>query len=156
MLVVPPLLEIRDPPWKIAHRLSFPTQNQLVSPKATYKDSMSLKLGCLTRQFGNLKTSYAHEIRFGPQICAVWPITQGPRNNFEIGWGGGGGGGGPLVTQYWGGTKHFYLLILYNFKNIGGHVPPVPTPSPLYSAVPETIRICTPILDYVLISLDIR
>ena len=27
------------------------------------------------------------------------------------------------MTQYWGGgggTKHFFLLILYNFKNIGG------------------------------------
>ena len=36
--------------------------------------------------------------------------------------------GAPLVTQYWGvwgGIKHFFLLILYNFKNIGeGHVPP--------------------------------
>ena len=55
--------------------------------------------------------------------------TQGSR--------GGGGGGAPLVTQYWGGgTKHFYLLNLYNFKNIGGHVPPLPPPP--YSAVPET------------------
>ena len=45
---------------------------------------------------------------------------------------GGGGGGAPLVTQYWGVTKHFFLLILYNFKNIGGHVPPLPP----YSAVP--------------------
>ena len=26
------------------------------------------------------------------------------------------------MTQYLGGTKHFFLLILYNFKNIGGHV----------------------------------
>ena len=36
-----------------------------------------------------------------------------------------GGGGKPLVTQYWGGTRHFFLLILYNFKNIGGggHAP---------------------------------
>ena len=39
------------------------------------------------------------------------------------------GGGAPLVTQYWGGgTKHFFLLILYNFKNI---VRP-PTPRSLY------------------------
>ena len=47
--------------------------------------------------------------------------------------------GARLVTQYWGGTKHFFLLILYNFKNIGGHVPPFlpthPPPTP-YSAVP--------------------
>ena len=35
------------------------------------------------------------------------------------------------MTQYWGGTKHFFSPILYNFKNIGGHVPP----SPPYSAV---------------------
>ena len=28
--------------------------------------------------------------------------------------------GAPIVTQYWGGTRHFFLLILYNFKNIGG------------------------------------
>ena len=31
-----------------------------------------------------------------------------------------GGGGSPLVTQYWEGTKHFFLLILYNLKNIEG------------------------------------
>ena len=55
---------------------------------------------------------------------------QGPQSNFEIG----GGGGAPLVTRYWGGTRHFFLLTLYNFKNIGGHVPPGPTPR---SAVPE-------------------
>ena len=55
-------------------------------------------------------------------------MHQGPRSNFEI-------AGTPLVTQYWGGgdTRHFFLLNLYNFKNIeGGHVPPLPP----YSAVP--------------------
>ena len=47
--------------------------------------------------------------------CASQPQLQGPRSNFEVG----GGGGGD--------TKHFFLLILYNFKNIGGrHVPPLP------------------------------
>ena len=36
-------------------------------------------------------------------------------------------GGG--MTEYWGGTMHFFLLTLYNFKNIGGeHVPPCPPP----------------------------
>ena len=41
----------------------------------------------------------------------------------------GGGGRAPLVPQYWGGgTRHFFLLTLYNFKNIGGHVSP---PAPL-------------------------
>ena len=44
------------------------------------------------------------------------------------------GGGG--MTEYWGGTIHFFLLTFYNFKNIGGHVPP-PPPCPPYSAVPE-------------------
>ena len=34
------------------------------------------------------------------------------------------------MTQYWGGTKQFFLLILFNFKNIGGHVPPLPPPPP--------------------------
>ena len=24
------------------------------------------------------------------------------------------------MTQYWGGTRHFFLLTLYNFKKIGG------------------------------------
>ena len=24
------------------------------------------------------------------------------------------------MTEYWGGTIHFFLLTLYNFKNIGG------------------------------------
>ena len=40
----------------------------------------------------------------------------------------GGGEGAPLVTQYWGGTRHFFLLILYNFKNIWGgtRAPPAP------------------------------
>ena len=32
----------------------------------------------------------------------------------------GEGGGALLVTQYWGGTRHFFLLNLYNFQNIGG------------------------------------
>ena len=32
------------------------------------------------------------------------------------------------MPQYWGGTRHFFLLILYNFKNIGGgaRAPPAP------------------------------
>ena len=36
--------------------------------------------------------------------------------------------GGWVMTIYWGGTIHFFLLTLFNFKNIGGHVPP---PAPL-------------------------
>ena len=57
-------------------------------------------------------------------------LWQGPRSNFEI-------GRAPLVTQCWGGTRHFFLLILYNFKNIGGggegHMPPCPpTPRSLF------------------------
>ena len=45
---------------------------------------------------------------------------QGPRSNFEV-----DGGGAPLVTQSWG-TRHFFLLTIYNFKIIGGHAPPPP------------------------------
>ena len=36
------------------------------------------------------------------------------------------------MTQYWGGTKHIFLLILYIFKNIGGGG----ARAPPYSAVP--------------------
>ena len=42
------------------------------------------------------------------------------------------------MTEYWGGRGAqyiFFLLTLYNFKNIGGHVPPLPPPPP-YSVVP--------------------
>ena len=52
-----------------------------------------------------------------------------------------GGEGGPLVIQYWGAKKHFFLLILYNFKNIGGHVPPCsPTPPTPPPPPPPTAR----------------
>ena len=41
-----------------------------------------------------------------------------------------GGGEAPLVPQYWGGgTRHFFLLTLYNLKNIEGTCAPRP-PSP--------------------------
>ena len=43
------------------------------------------------------------------------------------------------MTQYWGGggTRHLFILNLYNFKNIGGeHVPLCPPPPP-HSAVPD-------------------
>ena len=33
---------------------------------------------------------------------------------------GGGGGGAPLVTQYWWGIRHIFLLTLCNLKDIGG------------------------------------
>ena len=57
-------------------------------------------------------------------------LGQGPRSNFEIGWG--GGGEAPLVPQYWGGTRHFFLLTLYNFRNIGrARAPQPPTPRSL-------------------------
>ena len=36
------------------------------------------------------------------------------------------------MTEYWGGTIHFFSLTLYNFKNIGGRIPPCLS----YSAVP--------------------
>ena len=75
-----------------------------------------------------------------PKTKAFYHKMQGPRRNFEIGR---GGGGASLVTQYRGGTSHFFLLILYNFKNIWGGgacaQPPPPPPHP-YSAVPEMVR----------------
>ena len=42
-------------------------------------------------------------------------------------WGGGGGGGRTISDSILGerGTKHFLLLIIYNFKNVGGHVAPL-------------------------------
>ena len=51
---------------------------------------------------------------------------------------GGGGGGGTISDSILGGTKHFFLVILYNFKNIGegggARAPPAPpTPLSLYS-----------------------
>ena len=51
-----------------------------------------------------------HE-RHDRRLSQSWTY-QGPRSNFEIGRG--GGGGAPLVTEYWvGGTKTFFLQILY-------------------------------------------
>ena len=76
---------------------------------------------------------------------------QGPRSNFEIGRVGGGGGEAPIVTQYWGGTRHFFLLTLYNFKNIGGArappSPPPPAPRSLSSMYKERARsfLCAPV-----------
>ena len=51
----------------------------------------------------------------------------------------GGGGRGTISDLILGGgvTKHFFSLILYKFKNIGGHVPPPPP----YSAVPVIIKV---------------
>ena len=62
---------------------------------------------------------------------------QGPRSNFEV-----DGEGAPLVTQSWG-TRNLFLLIIYNFKIIGGHVPPSP-PGPLpavpgLNSLPQTL-----------------
>ena len=47
---------------------------------------------------------------------------QGLPSNFEI------GRGAPLVTQYWGGTRHLFLPTVYNSKNIGRgtHAPLAP------------------------------
>ena len=49
--------------------------------------------------------------------------------------GGGGGGEGIISAPIFGGegTRHFFFLTLYNFKNIGGggHVPPAPSSPPL-------------------------
>ena len=45
-----------------------------------------------------------------------------------------GGGGGIISDSILGGTRHFFLLTLYNFKNIGGggaHASPA-TPTPWF------------------------
>ena len=49
---------------------------------------------------------------------------------------GGEGEGTISASILGGGTRHFVLLTLYNFKNIGRHVPPPPHP---YSAVPAIL-----------------
>ena len=58
--------------------------------------------------------------------------TQGSRSNFKIG---GGGGEGIISAPIFGGegTRHFFFLTPYNFKNIGGGTcpPPPPPPPPL-------------------------
>ena len=70
------------------------------------------------------------------QVCLVLYLkmlvgpSQGPRSNFEI---------GGDMTEYWGGTIHFFLLTLYNFKNIGGGAR-APPPLPPYSAVPASVN----------------
>ena len=62
---------------------------------------------------------------------------QGPQSNFEI-WGGGGG----ISDSILGGTRQFFLLNLYNFKNIGGaRAPPAhpPTPPPPRAPTPRSL-----------------
>ena len=59
-------------------------------------------------------------------------LFQGPRSNFEMG---GRGRGHHWWLNIGGGKKHFFLLVLYNFKNIGRARAPQPPPPP-YSAVP--------------------
>ena len=55
---------------------------------------------------------------------------QGQRSDFEI-------GEALSVPQYGGGTRHFFLLTLYNFENIGGggRAPPLTPRSLLWSPV---------------------
>ena len=62
-----------------------------------------------------------------------WTRSRGPRSNFEIG---GGGGGGTISDSILGGggTRYFFLLNLFNFKNIGGGS--TCPPCPPYSVVP--------------------
>ena len=50
------------------------------------------------------------------------------------------GGGGTISDSILGGTRHFFLLTLYNFKNIGGKGTCSPAP---YSAVPEPLTSVT-------------
>ena len=39
-----------------------------------------------------------------------------------------GGRGGTISDSILGGTRHFFLLILYNFKNMGGRARALPAP----------------------------
>ena len=57
------------------------------------------------------------------------------------------------MTQYWGGTRHFFLLTLYNFKNIrGGHVPPPPPPPPTPRSVIEEYSLDVALLIHLMTS----
>ena len=47
-----------------------------------------------------------------------------PGATLRLGW------GAPLVTQYWGDTRHFSLQFFIILKVLGGHVSPPPTPPP--------------------------
>ena len=69
---------------------------------------------------------------FPRQMTCENSVIQGPQSNFDNG----GGGGGTISGSILEGTKHFFLLILYNFKNIGvgAHAPPP------YSAPPAIIN----------------
>ena len=60
--------------------------------------------------------------------------------------------GGTISDSILEGTKHFFLLIIYNFKNIGGHVPPPPLPP--YSAATVTLwsPVCRKAVDHFLLS----
>ena len=60
---------------------------------------------------------------------AAASTVQGPQSNFEIGDG--------------GDTRHFFLLTLYNFKNIGGGM--CPPASPPNSTVPAVMYFVLPI-----------
>ena len=59
-------------------------------------------------------------------------VSQGLRSNSEIGEGGGGTISNTILGRVEG-TRHFFLLILYNFKISGGTSPPgPPTPRSLF------------------------
>ena len=50
-----------------------------------------------------------------------------------------GGGGGTVSDSILGGTRRFFLLTLYNFKNIGGARAPHGPPC---SAIPDVASVC--------------
>ena len=49
--------------------------------------------------------------------------------------------GGTISDSILGGTKHFFLLIFYNFKNIGEALAPLPPPPP--SSSPRSLLTIT-------------
>ena len=91
-----------------------------------------LNLSNTVKRKHEVKTGIAQDCFLSALVALKLVIlshSQGTRSNFEIG-GGAGGRGAPLLVSdsILGGTRHFFLLTLYHFKNIGGHVPPPPAP----------------------------
>ena len=44
------------------------------------------------------------------------------------------------MPRYWGSTRHFFLLTLYNFKNIGGGRARAPRPPPLLRGPRDIVK----------------
>ena len=88
-------------------------QRTLRKCKARCLEFVTVKILTLRK----LKLILNSKVSFGNYHFDLYPGTA------EQLWDWGGGG----MTEYWGDTIHFFLLTLYNFKNIGGaRAPPAP------------------------------